>query len=252
MANQFHLFDLHCHTPFSDAQWGFDTIIQGLIDNGIKIVGFADHVNPVSLYRNPKRLGKERRFVYTFSRKFLNYRRNYFKYLDKKYKKIRILCGGEIDIYPHGGIALPPGISAADFDYLLLVKHFTLPPFPYNLKEYLWEKGLYKAFTRYKPDIFGHPQDGMPIKLPIYKLKRMMLMAKKLDIALELNHVKRYKKYDTFLEMGHQIGNKFSLGSDFHGFQDDIKKQLNHTQEMYELVEKYDLNLIDPRKFIRH
>ncbi|MHA1369386.1 MAG: PHP domain-containing protein [Promethearchaeota archaeon] len=272
MKEQYHLFDLHCHSPFSDAQRDFDTIIQGLIDNGIKIVGFADHINPVALYRNPKRFGKERRFVYNFPAKSLRYRRMYLRYLDKKYKKIRILNGGEIDIYPHGGIALPPGISPDFFDYLLLVKHHTLPKPPYvvalnrtprvgkwawrhdpqlRLNEYLWEKGLYRAFERYRPHVFGHPQEGMPKYLPEHKIKRMVLMAKKFDVALELNHFP-VDELKVLLEYGHEFGVKFSLGSDFHGFADDIAVQLNHSQEMYELVEKFDLELLDPRIFLKN
>ncbi|MHA1682419.1 MAG: PHP domain-containing protein [Promethearchaeota archaeon] len=245
------MFDLHCHTPFSDAQRSIQTIIEGLIDLGIKIVGFADHVNPVSIYHNPKRFGKERRFVITYRPSVLKYRKQYFRIMDRKYKKIRILNGGEIDIYPHGGIALPRQIKPDFFDYLLLVKHYTIPPRPRAIKELLWEKGLYKAFKRYKPDVFGHIQTGLPRGIPMEKIKRAMTMAKKHGVALELNHVwRKFPRFKQFLEIGHEIGVTFSLGSDFHGFDDNILEHLNHSQKMYELVEKYDLKLVDPRKFL--
>lgn len=252
MTNQFHLYDLHCHTPFSDGQRDFDTLIEALVDIGIQIVGFADHVNPFSMYHNPKRFKDQRRFVITYSARLLRYRKKYFEYLDRKYPRITILNGAEIDIYPHGGASLPRGISPAFFDYLMLVKHHTLPPFPGPWKEHMWEKGLYAAFARYEPDVFGHPQEGMPRGLSREKIKRMMLMARQHGVALELNHVKKkFKNVNDFLDLGHELGIEFSLGSDFHGFQDDIKKQLLHSQEMHELAEAHDLKLLDPRKFIQ-
>jgi len=269
------MFDLHCHTPFSDAQRDLDTIIQGLIDIGVKIVGFADHVNPVSIYRNPKRFGNKRRFVNNYSPGQLRYRREVFRIYDKKFNKIRILNGAEIDIYPHGGISLPRGIKPDFFDYLLLVKHHTLPQVfdlfkkrpkmdrwlwkhspGRRLHEYLWEKGVYGAFRRYKPDIFGHFQDKIPRNISREKMKRFVLYAKKYDVAIELNDFTKSSKFKPIprflpvLEYGHECGAKFSLGSDFHGFQKDLRKQLYKSQNMYELAEKYDLELIDPTKFL--
>lgn len=269
-AKQFHLYDLHCHTPFSDAQRDLDTIITGLIDIGIEVVGFADHINPVSLFRQPKRFGDERRLVYNHSYKQLVYRKKFFRILDKKYKKIRILNGGEIDIYPHGGLALPRKITPDFFDYLLLVKHHTLPkplttiPFKKHprteewlwhndpalrLNEHLWFKGLQAAFSRWKPDVFGHVQEGLPKHMGERKLKQIVLLAKQHGVALELNHFPE-KELKPMLEYGHEVGAVFSLGSDFHGFQEDVAGQLRHSREMAELAEKYDLQLLDPRKFV--
>ncbi|MFX0101282.1 MAG: hypothetical protein ACFFCS_17040 [Candidatus Hodarchaeota archaeon] len=253
MRKQYYLFDLHCHTPFSDAQRDLDTIIQGLIDIGIEIVGFADHINPVSLYRNPKRFGDQRRLVFTYSPKLLRYRKEVFRIYDKKYKKICILNGGEIDIYPQGGISLPRGIKPDFFDYLLLSKHHTVPPIPQRFKEYMWEAGLYQAFRRYKPDVFAHPHEGIPKRISREKLKRMVFMAKKHGVAIELNHCnKDMGHYKIIFEYGHEYGVKFSLASDFHGFSNDIQSNLLESQKMLEYVEKYDLELLDPRKFLKN
>ena len=52
------------------------------------------------------------------------------------------------------------------------------------------------------------------------------------------------------LEYGHQYEVKFSLASDFHGFDKDVPRYLNKSQEMFQLVEQYDLKLIDPHKFL--
>ncbi len=265
------LFDMHVHSFFSDAQREFDQVIEALVDNGVKIVGIADHVFPGALYRNPKRFGKERRLHYCHSASLLRYRARFLKLMDRKYrKKIRILVGGEIDILPAGNLALPRGITPADFDYLMVVKHHTFPKtidFPFKkrpdvyrwlyardpclrMNERLWEKELYAAFDRFRPDIFGHPQEGMPRFLSAYKLKRLATNARLHGVALELNHVTNHPLGVALLDAMHEAGTIASIGSDFHGFQPDIHVQLNHIHDMIAMAEKYDVDLLDPSKFL--
>jgi len=251
MPEKFHLFDLHVHTPFSDAQYPLDTIVQGLIDNGIKIVGFADHVFPFAIYHNPRRFGDQRRFNNGYSGDLLRYRKEFLRIYNKKFPKIRFLQSAEVDINPRGQLTLPRGITPDFFDYLLVVKHQTVPPFPRETHEYMWEAGIYKAFADYRPDVLAHPHENFPKHLPVEKMKRLVLYAKKYGVALELNKNKfNESRLKPFLEFGHEYGAKFSLCSDFHGFKKDIIDELNYSQHMYEIVEKYDLELIDPRKFL--
>ncbi|NMC05405.1 MAG: hypothetical protein GYA24_09345 [Candidatus Lokiarchaeota archaeon] len=251
MPDQFHFFDLHVHTPFSDAQFPLDTIIQGLIDNGIKIVGFADHVFPLALYHNPKRFGDQRRFNNGYSVDLLCYRKEFFRIYNKKFPRIRFLHSAEVDINPRGQLTLPRGIKPDFFDYLLVVKHQNVPPFPRESEANMWEATIYKAFSDYRPDVLAHPHEHMPRRVTPERLKRLALYARKYDVALELNKNKFIEdRIKPLLEYGHQYGTKFSLCSDFHGFKKDILDELNYSQHMYEIVEKYDLELLDPRKFL--
>lgn len=261
------MFDLHVHTPFSDGQHDMDTILTLLIDLGIKIVGFADHVFPFAIYKHSRKSNMNPKgLVNNWSAKQLIYRKDVFEFYDKKYPKIHILNGAEIDIYPNGVLSLPPGISKDFFDYLMIAKHHTLPlplkflykrtpkvecwMWKYNprlrLNTYLWEKGLYEAFRRWNPIIFAHPQDGMPKCISRNRMKRFVLYCKKHDVALELNNFKDVMPYRMMLEYGHEYGVKFSLGSDFHGYKTNIRELMNKSQEMYNLVEKYDLLLLNP------
>ena len=43
----------------------------------------------------------------------------------------------------------------------------------------------------------------------------------------------------------------FSLGSDFHGYKKNLRELMNKSQEMYKLVEKYDLRLFNPLDLIK-
>jgi histidinol phosphatase-like PHP family hydrolase len=251
MREQFHFFDLHVHTPFSDAQFPLDTIVQGLIDNGIKIVGFTDHVFPMAIYHNPKRFGEQRRFNNGYSVDLLRYRKEFFRIYNKKFPKIRFLQSAEVDINPRGQLTLPRGITPDFFDYLLVSKHQTVPPFPRESQAYMWEAGIYKAFADYRPDVLAHPHEHMPKHMTRELLKRLVINAKKYGVALELNKNKfDENRIKPLLEYGHEYGTKFSICSDFHGFKKDILDELNYSQHMYEIVEKYDLELLDPRKFL--
>jgi len=283
MKNLFTKFDLHIHSPFSDGQLNLDLQIKTAIKLGLKIIGFSDHIFPFAFYKHPK--NKQifpSGFVTCYSSEFLKYRKKVFRFYERKYSQIRILNGAEIDIYPHGTLTLPRNVKPDFFDYLLIAKHHTIPKdlgflfrrkpnvekwlWKYDpmlkLNEYLWEKGVYFAFSKYKPDVFAHFQEGIP-KSFIYfkkkeKMKRFVLMCKKFNVAIELNNLywdkKRKLNHLTWcvpiLEYGHEYGVKFSLASDFHGFEKDYEFYLNKSQEMIELVEKYDLELIDPRKFL--
>lgn len=281
----FHLFDLHIHSAFSDGQIDTDTMIQMYIDSEYKIIGLADHVFPGAMYShprdsnmNPKGLGNN------FNAENLRYRKKVIRFYDKKYPQIRILNAGEVDTaMPNGALTLPRGINSDFFDYLMIVKHHTIPKefsflykkFP-NMEKWMWkhnprlrinafvyEQGLYAAFNKYKVDILAHPQELMPKAIGHYmdrkRMKRFVLMCKKHGVALELNHLikDRFTPRDSIkwfypiLEMGHEYGVKFSLGSDFHGFKkNSLKELINHGQTMMSLVEKYDLELIDPHKFL--
>ncbi len=128
---QFHMFDLHSHTPFSDGQYDIDSVLQFFIKNKIEIVGFTDHIFP----------GEK-----CFSKDRLIYRKKVLRAYEKKYPQIRILVGGEINLYPHGALTLPPGIDPSHFDYLTIAKHQTFPK----------QLNVFKKFPRYEVWLWRH------------------------------------------------------------------------------------------------
>jgi histidinol phosphatase-like PHP family hydrolase len=156
-----------------------------------------------------------------------------------------MLVSSEIDIGPSGQLTLPRGITTGFFDYILASKHITFPK-----DAYMWESGVYAAFAKHKIDILAHPHEAMP-GLTTENMKRLVLCAKKCNVALELNKNKwNEERFRPVLEYMHEFGVKAAPASDFHGFKKDPHEELNWSQVMYEVVEKYDLDIIDPRKFL--
>jgi histidinol phosphatase-like PHP family hydrolase len=271
------MFDLHAHTFFSDAQIDIDTILKGMIDLGIKIVGFCDHVFPGAMYKHPIQLGRVPPGGLTncYSADTLRYRKRALQYYERKYPEIRILNGAEIDALPHGGLTLPPGIRVDFFDYILFSKHHTFPKqfnflykkFPnlekwmwthsprLQLNQKLWERGLYGTFKMYRPDIFAHPQEGLPKYLPKDVIQRVVMNCKKYGVAIEINgqclYEKKHHLPTSFYKFGAEYGTKFSISSDFHGFKKAQANELNFSQSMaYKIVEEYGLQLVDPTQYL--
>jgi len=268
--NDFHFYDMHVHTFFSDGQHNFRVILEGLIDLGIKIVGFSDHLFPGSIYFHNN--DPQWKVVNMFSARRLRYRKKYLQILNRKYSEIEILHGAEIDCLPNGNLTLPNGITPDFFDYLAVVKHHTIPKPIFPLKKFpkwkkwlwkndpylrgmnfMWRLGIQDTFQKYHPDIFCHPNANMPKLMPENQIRWFMATLKKFNVAFELNHFHdkiSVKQARLILKYGKKYGVKFSLGSDFHGFTQDpikIKNQLNHSQKMYELAKKFNLSLFDPR-----
>ncbi|MHA1730774.1 MAG: PHP domain-containing protein [Promethearchaeota archaeon] len=266
------LFDLHIHTPFSDGQWDVDTVVRGLIKVGVKVAGFADHLFPFAMYFHGKRKLERHKtpgLARMYSAERLRYRKAFIRALDRKYPQIRLLNGAEVDAYPHGGLSLPRGISPDFFDYLLVSKHHTLPK-PLNLfKKFpkldrwswahsprkrlmrcLWYKGLAATFRRFHPDVFAHPQEGMPKYMTTADYARLVHACKNNGVALELNHFP-LEEHEELLLLARERGVKFSLASDFHGFSGDVEGALAESRRMYELAGRYGLELIDPGVFVR-
>ncbi len=263
-------FDLHVHTPFSDGQRDIDSVLKALIRQGVKIVGFADHVFPTQR---------------CFSKSMLEFRKKVLRRYEKRYPQIRILVGGEIDLYPNGALSLPRGIGPEHFDYLLVAHHHTLPKqlnFAFKrtpkaerwawehsrylrLNKHMWKLATYYAFSRYPVDIFAHPQEGIPRYMSDDEYKQFALYCKKCNVAIELNQIpvplpKRFpnfvKKYhmrlDPLLDYAKQYHVKFSIASDFHGFGSDWEKRklADFLDAMYWIVDTWDLELIDPTRFL--
>lgn len=259
----FHAFDLHVHTFFSDGQIDLDAQFELLHQNKIEIVGFADHIHPGSG---------------CFSKERLEYRKSLLRLYERKYRKygIRVLIGGEVDILEAGHITLPRGITPEHFDYLQVSKHHTLPkqiPMMQKkpnwdkwlwahdlgliLNKMIWIKEIHNCFKCSAPDILAHPTWNMPGYMTDAEIKRLVWLAWKYGVALELNpnnrshwasKNERTRVLKIFSKYRHLL--RFSLGSDFHGFKKEKLWEMGLSQEMYEEAIQYGLKLIDPHDFL--
>ncbi|GAB4306164.1 MAG: hypothetical protein Kow0069_02650 [Promethearchaeota archaeon] len=260
----FDAYDLHVHTLFSDGQRDLDEVLRTLVDLGVEVVGLADHVFPGAVYKH-EGVG----LTTCYSTRRLRYRKDVIRLYDRKYSEIMVLNGAEVDVYPHGGLTLPRGTPPSFFDYLMVAKHHTLPK-PVNLfsgnpgverwlwrhsprlrlNKRLWFKGLHAAFRRFHPQIFAHPQEGMPKWLERRDFEQLAALCVRYGVALELNHFPE-EDLGELLEVARDRGVKFSIGSDFHGFRADVAGQLAHSREMAALARRRGLELLDPRDFAR-
>ncbi len=263
-------FDLHVHTPFSDGQRDIDSVLKAMIRQGVKIVGFADHIFPSQK---------------CFSKAMLEFRKKVIYHYEKKYPQIRILVGGEIDLYPQGTLSLPRGIGPDHFDYLLVAHHHTLPMqlnFVFKrtpkaerwawehtrylrLNKHMWKRATYYAMSRYPIDILAHVQEGLPKYMTDDEYKQFALNCKKYNVAIELNQtpvplprrfpnfIKKYHmRLDPLLDYAKQYHVKFSIASDFHGFGNDWERRkiADFLDAVYWIAEQWDLELIDPTQFL--
>ncbi|HMF31672.1 MAG TPA: PHP domain-containing protein [Candidatus Lokiarchaeia archaeon] len=264
------LYDMHVHTPFSDGQHDIDTVLKAMIRHGVKIVGFADHIFPTQ---------------WCYSKAHLEYRKKVLRRYQRKYPEIRILVGGEIDLWPNGSLTLPRGVSPDDFDYLLAAHHHTVPkqlefvtkrtPYaarwlwkhsPYlRLNKRLWKLANRACFARYHVDVWAHPQEGMPRFMTREEYKEFVLLCKTHRVALELNQFpalgrhpvqhfvqKYHRNLEVLLEYGQKYHLQFAVSSDFHGFAKNWEQRdlIECIDPMFDLAAAWDLELLDPRKFL--
>ncbi|NMC05287.1 MAG: hypothetical protein GYA24_08755 [Candidatus Lokiarchaeota archaeon] len=274
------LYDLHVHTPFSDGQVDFDTMLGILTRLNVEFVGFADHVFPGAMYVHSRTMPICPGLTNCFSESTLRRRKAVFRLLQRKHPRITILHSGEVDTFPDGTLALPPGITPDFFrdagSYLMVAKHHTIPkqlnyiykhrgammptdPWAWRysprlrLNALMWEKGVYATFARYHPDVLAHPHETMPLYLPEHRVRRLLLSCKKHGVAYELNYAEKPRTYlKEVFTWGEKYQTPFTIASDFHGFgRKPFEDIFNEGLEIFELAERWNLNIVNPEKYLQ-
>lgn len=252
-------YNYHTHTILcSHATGTVEGYIERAIENGIKYMGFSDHIPFVlpdgkeSYYRIPEDKGK----MYC----------DEIKAFREKYKsKIELSVGFETEYYEGYFDDMLKNAIEYGGEYLILGQHYVEPEIhgarhtvdetdnPEHLREYVSSVGeamREKVFTYVAhPDIVNFTGDE-----EIYKeeMRKICVLSRELDVPLEINFLgirgKRNYPKDLFWQIAGEEKCPVTFGFDSH-----LEKDAYDGESLLvakEMVRKYNLNYIGKPKLV--
>ena len=247
-------YNYHTHTyRCSHATGTEEEYIQRAIRNGIKYMGFSDHIplkfasGKQSFYRVPVESAKE--YISTI------------KALSEKYKdQIEIMVGFEVEYYPDFFDEELKFAREIGAEYLILGQHFDIAEcHPDSIHSY-YSGGNDDLLIRYidaviegmKTGVFtyvAHPDINPPTNnTEHYKkeAKRLCTVAKELNIPLEINFlgIREGRTYPCplFWEVCGEVASPVTFGFDAHDTHAAYDGESLKTA--WEMVKKFNLNYI--------
>lgn len=244
----------HTHTyRCSHASGTEEEYIKTAIENGIKIMGFSDHIPLIF----PDGHQSKYRVQYDDAKDYIDT----IKELREKYKeKIKIHIGFEMEYYPLYFDKMLEFAREYGAEYLILGQHFIRNEYPNGvlcsgrdndeklLVEYVDTiiEGMKTGVFLYvaHPDMFLYNESE-----EIYRreAERLCFAAKEMDIPLEINllgiYGNRHYPNKLFWEQAGKVGCKVILGFDAHSANRAYDGESLKIAQA--LVKKYKLNLID-------
>lgn len=223
MIANYHTHTVLCRHAKGDIHEYVDTAIQ----NGLKILGFSDHVAcDLSAYGHHSRYRMEVSEIPQYISMVQSVRKEYAG-------QIRILLGYECEYYPLVFCQVLDRITEYECDYLILGQHFTFNEFdgvwsnaptedPAVLRQYVDQ--VIAAMGTGKFSYVAHPDlihyVGPDHDLYLGEMSRLCRAARELDVPLEINCLglsegRQYPRAD-FWELVAQEGCRVILGSDAH------------------------------------
>lgn len=246
MYANFHTHTYLCGHAFGEPEEYVETAIK----NGLKILGFSDHV-PYPFkdgYRYPMRMEVSETQMYV----------NMLAELKEKYKNdIEIYIGYEAEYYPEFFDKMLENISG--YDYLILGQHAL-----YNEYDGVWtrtETDDKALLTQYVNQVCEAVDTGKFIYLAhpdlmefigdkdFYKeeMTKLCLYMKEKNIPLEINLLglgeNRHYPNDVFWQIAAECGNKAVLGCDAHAPEMTGNKKLEKLGREY--AEKFGIEFLD-------
>ncbi len=251
-------YNYHTHTyRCSHASGTEREYIKRAVDNGVKFMGFSDHV-PLKIgnYESRYRVPEEKATEYV---SFINKLKEEFK------EKIEISVGFEMEYYPEYFNNMLQSVKKYGAQYLILGQHFLeeeskggLPSTAkrdniYDLKKYVslvieaMETGVFTYLAH--PDVFNFSGDKNTY---LKEMEKICVASKKLDIPLEINFLgikgKRHYPNPEFWKSAGRIGCPVTFGFDAHDVNSAFDGESLIIAE--EMVENYNLNYIGKPKLI--
>lgn len=246
MYSNYHTHSVRCgHASGAPREY-----VENAIENGMKILGFSDHVPyPYSSgYVSGMRMAVEETGAYVSDIISL---RGEFR------DKIQLLVGYEAEYFPKDFSAMLENVCRYECDYLILGQHYldSEPDGLYSaapcgddtvLGRYV--DLLIEAIHTNKFSYIAHPDIVLPTKdISLYEkhMERLCREAKKLSVPLEINmhglnpDSSHLYPHDIFWEIAKDIGNDVVIGCDAHW-----PNYLNNTQlqeATYEFAKKHGI-----------
>ena len=223
MIANYHTHTVLCRHAQGDIHQYVDTAIQ----NGLKILGFSDHVAcDFSEYGYRSRFRMDVTEIPEYVAMVQTVRKEYAG-------QIQILLGYECEFYPLMFQRVLDRITAYECDYLILGQHFTHNEFdgvwsnaptedPAVLRQYVDQ--VIAAMETGKFSYVAHPDlihyVGRDLDLYLSEMTRLCRAAKALDVPLEINCLglaegRQYPRAD-FWQLAAREGCRVILGSDAH------------------------------------
>lgn len=257
----------HTHTSRCGHAVGSDEeYVLEAIKEGIKILGFSDHISYPHLPQKGIRQDYEMLSDYLSS----------IEQLKQKYHdEIEIHVGFEAEYFPRFDAYYRALLTNKGIEYLILGQHCYLR----DDNEYVFYNSLhndYQNLKRYVDDVIlamnthlfsyvAHPDiilnsfDEIDEKV-LREMKRIIDESMKLDIPLEINVAgirykengnqnligfisKNYYPYDEFFKIVGENNAKVVIGVDAHDPKDFLNQEA--IEKAFALVDKYNLNLVD-------
>lgn len=253
-------YNYHTHTyRCSHATGTEEEYIQRAIKNGIKYMGFSDHIplkfpnGRQSPYRVPVESAEE--YISTI------------KALSDKYKEqIEIKVGFEVEYYPDFFESSLKFAKELGAEYLILGQHFDIAEYHPNSCQAYYSGGDDELLVRYvnavmegmKTGVFtyvAHPDLNPPTdNIEHYRkqVKMLCTLAKELNIPLELNFlgIREGRCYPNrlFWEVCGEVGAPVTFGFDAHEVRAAFDGESLKTA--LKMVEEFNLNYIGKPELI--
>lgn len=262
LFTNYHTHTYRCgHAVGSDEEYVLEAIKEG-----IKILGFSDHISYPNLPQKGIRQDYEMLSDYLSSLEELK---------QKYHDEIEIHVGFEAEYFPRFDSYYHELLDKLGIEYLILGQHCYLN----DNNEYIFYNSLhndYQNLKRYVDDVLlamnthlfsyiAHPDiilnsfDIIDEKV-LLEMKRIVDESIKLDIPLEINVAgiryrekgnqnligfisKNYYPYEEFFKLVGESGAKVVIGVDAHDPKDF--ENTKAIEKAFALVDKYKLNLVD-------
>lgn len=255
MDYNYHTHTFRCHHATGKEE---EYVIRA-IDNGIKYMGYADHI-PL---RFPDGFESNYRVPYSEACLYTNE----IKRLKEKYKdKVEISIGFESEYFPELFDKMLQDAISWGAEYLILGQHFFIPEHPSNKANHVYWIGndqtlegysnsIVKAIQTGKFSYVCHPDLVCPSgNVENYKkaAEKICLASKEYNIPVELNFlgIRENRTYPNpiFWEIAGKIKSPVTFGFDAHAVLDAFDK--NSLILAKEMVKTYNLNYIGKPKLL--
>ena len=195
--------DLHIHTVYSDGTDEIETIVKKAISLGYKYVAITDH-SPSLAVAKGMTVEKVRRQAEEIAR------------INRRYSKIRVLLGMEVDILADGTLDCPEDVLNC-LDVVIAAVHSR-----FKMGREEMTNRIIKAISHPKVNILAHPTGRLLGERESYEvdMERVMRVAKEKGVAMELNASPRRLDINSEMcRMAKEMGVMVAINTDAHSHQ---------------------------------
>ncbi len=192
--------DTHIHSKYSDGVHSIEEIVQKALEFGYRFIAITDH-------------SQSAKYAGGLSPERVIQRNKEIEALQKKYPKIKILKGMEVDILADGSLDYSDEILKS-LDIVIAAIHIGFKNNP--------EGRILKAMENPYVNIIAHPTGRLISSRESYEINidKILKKASELGVVMEINaYYDRLDLNDYNCRKGKQYGVKFVIGTDAHNIE---------------------------------